>query len=199
MTDPQNPHQWFKPAVLSGKHIRLEPLEPQHYAALYAALEPEIFGLMPQDPTRNKTPTLEEFVAQLEWPSTRMVFVVIEQTSGKIIGSSSFFATDLANKGVEIGGTWYAKSAQGTFTNPESKFLLLELAFEVWGVIRVQLKTHHLNTQSQRAIEKLGATREGILRNHMIYEDGSLRHSVMYSILPKEWEGVKKGLLERIK
>ncbi len=199
MTHLQTPHEWFKPAVLNGKHIRLEPLEPQHYAALYDALEPEIFGLMPQDPTRNKTKTLAEFVAQLEWPSTRMPFVVILQESGEIVGSSSFFATDLANKGVEIGGTWYKKSVQGTFVNPESKYLLLELAFEVWNVLRVQLKTHHLNLQSQRAIEKLGAIREGILRNHMIYEDGSLRHSVMYSILPEEWEGVKKGLLERIK
>jgi N-acetyltransferase len=198
MTVPPAPHDWFKPAVLYGKHIRLEPLEPQHYAALYAALEPEIYGLMPHDPTRNTTKTLADFVAQLEWPSTRMVFVVIEQKSGAIVGSSSLFATDLANKGVEIGATWYASRAQGTFVNPESKMLLLELAFEVWGVIRVQLKTHHLNTQSQRAIEKLGATREGILRNHMIYEDGSLRHSVMYSILPEEWEGVKKRLLERI-
>lgn len=199
MTHPQTPHHWFKPAVLNGKHVRLEPLESQHYAALYAALEPEIFGLMPFDPTRNKTKTVQEFVAQLEWPSTRMPFVVIAQESGEIVGSSSFFATDLANKGVEIGGTWYASSAQGTCVNPESKFLLLERAFEVWGVIRVQLKTHHLNLQSQRAIEKLGATREGILRNHMIHEGGSLRHSVMYSILPEEWAGVKKGLLERIK
>ena len=102
------------------------------------------------------------------------------------------------HRGLEIGMTWYAPSARGTKVNPEAKLLLLEHAFERLDAIRVQLKTDQRNVQSQRAIAKLGAVYEGTLRNHMIFESGYIRNTVMYSITPEEWPSVKQGLLDRL-
>jgi RimJ/RimL family protein N-acetyltransferase len=98
------------------------------------------------------------------------------------------------NRGLEIGGTWYAVAHQRTAANTECKFLLLKHAFETLGCIRVQFKTDLRNERSQRAIERIGAVKEGVLRNHMIKPDGSLRHSVYYSIIDTEWPAVKQLL-----
>jgi len=100
----------------------------------------------------------------------------------------------LQDHGLEIGWTWLAPSVQRTGVNTECKYLLLCHAFEAMGAIRVQLRTHHLNTNSQRAIERLGAVREGVLRNHFIMPDGSYRYSVYYSIIQSEWPSVKARL-----
>jgi len=104
-----------------------------------------------------------------------------------------------AHKGVEVGWTWYARSAWGGIVNPESKLLLLTHAFEDWGAIRLYLKTDSLNERSRSAITRLGAKHEGDLRNHRIRPDGTYRHSSYYSILDTEWPGVKRALLERVK
>ena len=98
------------------------------------------------------------------------------------------------NRSLEIGGTWYGVAYQHTPVNTESKFLLLRHAFEDLGCVRVQLKTDSRNLRSQRAIERLGAIKEGVLRNHMILPDGFLRDSVYYSIIDREWPGVKAHL-----
>jgi RimJ/RimL family protein N-acetyltransferase len=103
------------------------------------------------------------------------------------------------DRGLEIGGTWYAPEFQRTAVNTECKFLLLRHAFEELRAIRVQLKTDMRNERSQRAIERLGAIREGVLRNHMILPDGRYRDSVFYSILDTEWPGVKARLLEMLR
>jgi RimJ/RimL family protein N-acetyltransferase len=103
-----------------------------------------------------------------------------------------------SHKGVEVGGTWYSPSAQGTVVNPECKLLLLKHAFEDWGAARVQLKTDVKNARSQRAILKMGAKFEGKLRNHRIRRDGTLRDTMMYSITSEEWPEVKAGLEDRI-
>jgi RimJ/RimL family protein N-acetyltransferase len=103
-----------------------------------------------------------------------------------------------ANRGVEIGTTWIGRAYHGTRVNPEAKYLLLRHAFEEQGAIRVQLKTDSRNQQSQRAIEKLGAVKEGVLRNHMIMPDGYFRHTVMYSITDAEWPAAKARLEARL-
>ena len=103
-------------------------------------------------------------------------------------------AIDAPNRCVEIGGTWYGAEYQRTGVNTECKYLLLRHAFESWGGIRVQLKTDLNNVRSQRAIERLGAVKEGVLRNHMIRPDGTVRDTVMYSIIDREWPLVKARL-----
>jgi RimJ/RimL family protein N-acetyltransferase len=103
-----------------------------------------------------------------------------------------------ADRGLEIGGTWYGAAYQRTAVNTECKYLLLKHAFEALGCIRVQLKTDSRNERSQRAIERLGAVKEGVLRNHMLLADGHIRHSVMYSILDSEWPAVKARLEEKL-
>ena len=188
---------WIEPTVLEGKFVRLEPLEPKHYPGLYTSLEPLELGFVAA-PTYWAADSLEAFSAGIRWESNRIPFAVLSKKTGEVIGSTSFLDPSEAHRGVEIGATWLHSSQHGQATNPEMKLLMLEHAFGAKGAIRVQLKTHHENLRSQRAIEKLGATREGVLRNHMIYPDGSLRHSVYFSILDTEWPRVKAGLLERL-
>ena len=99
---------------------------------------------------------------------------------------------------MEIGGTWYGAAYRGTLVNTECKYLLLRHAFEVWGCLRVQFKTDLLNERSQRAIERLGAMREGVLRQHLILTDGRVRSSVFYSLLDTEWPAVRARLEARL-
>ena len=121
-------------------------------------------------------------------------FVVIHKSSGRIAGATRYMEFRAAHRGVEIGGTWYGAEFRRTAVNTECKYLLLRHAFEVMDCIRVQFKTDLRNERSQRAIERIGAVREGVLRNHMILPDGTIRHSVYYSILATEWPDVKQRL-----
>ena len=125
---------------------------------------------------------------------TDLVFVVIHLETGRAVGSTRYMDIQPQHRGLEIGGTWYAREHQRTGVNTECKYLLLRHAFEVLGCIRVQLKTDSRNEPSQRAIERIGAAREGVLRNHMIMPDGHFRHSVYYSIVDSEWPQVKARL-----
>jgi RimJ/RimL family protein N-acetyltransferase len=115
-----------------------------------------------------------------------------------MVGSTSYFGIVPKHKSAEIGYTWYSPDVWGTAVNPECKFLLLTHAFEDWGAVRVQLRTDANNAHSQRAILKLGAKFEGKLRNQGIRLDGSVRDSMLYSIIPSEWPTVKKRLEKRI-
>lgn len=121
-------------------------------------------------------------------------FAVVHLASGKIAGATRYLNIVPKDRGLEVGGTWYGKEFQRTAVNTECKYLLLTHAFEVLKAIRVQIKTDSLNVRSQAAIERIGAMKEGVLRNHMILPDGRIRHSVFYSILDSEWAGVKKNL-----
>jgi RimJ/RimL family protein N-acetyltransferase len=125
-------------------------------------------------------------------------FAVVHLASGKTVGATRYLDMQHDHKGLEIGGTWYAPEYQRTPVNTECKYQLLKYAFEELGCIRVQLKTDLRNTRSQVAIERLGAVKEGILRNHMITPEGVIRDSVYYSILDSEWESVKKRLEEKL-
>ncbi|MBY0121508.1 GNAT family N-acetyltransferase [Bacillus sp. S/N-304-OC-R1] len=121
-------------------------------------------------------------------------FVMIDQQSNKIIGSTRFLDIHLEHKCLEIGSTWLVPSYWRTPANTNCKFLLLRYCFETMGLHRVQLKTDHENFRSQKAIERIGAKKEGILRNHMIRPDGTIRHTVMYSITNEGWPKVKAHL-----
>ena len=121
-------------------------------------------------------------------------FAIIDQATERVIGSTRYHDFSAHNRGIEIGWTWLASDVQRTGVNTECKYLLLQYAFEVLEVIRVQFKTHHLNIRSQNAIERIGATREGVLRNHVIMPDGSYRHSVYFSIIDSEWPQIKVNL-----
>jgi RimJ/RimL family protein N-acetyltransferase len=130
---------------------------------------------------------------------TDVPFVAVHLASGRLAGATRYMNIMPKDRGLEIGGTWYAPEFQRTVVNTECKFLLLRHAFEALRAIRVQLKTDMRNERSQRAIERLGAIREGVLRNHMILPEGRYRDSVFYSILDTEWPGVKARLLEMLR
>jgi RimJ/RimL family protein N-acetyltransferase len=126
------------------------------------------------------------------------VFAVRLLKGDRIVGSTSYFGVATRHKRVEIGSTWYIRDVLGTAVNPECKYLMLRHAFEDWGAGRVQFTTDSNNARSQRAIEKLGAKREGSLRNHAIGPDGTFRDSVVYSIVAAEWPSVRDKLIGRL-
>jgi RimJ/RimL family protein N-acetyltransferase len=123
---------------------------------------------------------------------------MVQRDTGRPVGLSSYNDIRPEHRGLEIGSTWIGRAFQGTNVNPEAKYLMLRHAFEDWDAIRVQLKTDRRNLRSRRAIEKLGAVREGILRKHMLLPDGYQRDSVMYSITDDEWPDVRERLVARL-
>lgn len=191
----------IEPVTLEGRIVRLEPLGLQHVAGLYAASQdPDIWLYMPYDPS-HAVADMEGWVAaalQEQKAGTALPFAIIERATNTIVGSTRYLNIALHDRGLEIGGTWLGLAARRTGVNTECKYLLLRHAFEELGTIRVQLKTDSRNLRSQRAIERLGAVKEGILRNHMVMPDGYYRHSVYYSIIDSEWPAVKAGLEEKM-
>ncbi len=186
-----------EPVTLAGRIVQLEPLSEAHVPDLAAVgLEPEIWHYM----RYGKVETEEQLrgwvhaLLDLQAQGTDLPFAVIHLASGRAIGSTRYLHIDLPNRSVEIGGTWYGLDYQGTLVNTECKYLLLKHAFETLGCIRVWFKADQRNTRSLRALERLGAVKEGVLRNHMILPDGFIRHSVVYSLLPEEWSQVKTRL-----
>jgi RimJ/RimL family protein N-acetyltransferase len=169
----------------------------KHTTDLYqAAQDPTIWTYMPITPIRSLA-EMEQVIAtaiQHQESGTCIPFAIIDLAQNRAIGSTRYCDLRLHDRALEIGWTWLTPSVQRTGINTECKYLLLRHAFEHSGVIRVQLKTHHLNFKSQHAIERLGAVKEGTLRNHVIMPDGSYRHSVFYSIIESEWPSVKAGL-----
>ena len=133
---------------------------------------------------------IEKAIRNYETGSDYM-FAIINKASGKIVGSTSFMDISHEHKRLEIGWTWHNPSVWQTAINTNCKYLLLKFCFEEWDMHRVQIKTDHENYRSQRAIERLGAVKEGVLRNHMIRKDGTQRHTVMYSITREEWPSIK--------
>lgn len=190
-----------KPVVLVGKHVRLEPMSEDHTAALaqIGVGQPfwhfMLYGEMnTEEDMRN---WVRDILARAQ-RGTDLPFVAIDIPSGRVAGATRYLNIMPKDRGLEIGGTWYGPEFQRTYVNTECKYLLLRHAFETLGCIRVQLKTDLRNERSQRAIERIGAVKEGILRNHMILPDGHYRHSVFYSILDTEWPAVKKKLEEML-
>lgn len=188
-----------KPVVLEGMYVRLEPMTEGHISALSEIGVGQdfwdfmVYGRM--DTEDDMRGWVKEILSRAEM-GTDLPFVAIHLGSGKVAGATRYLNIMPDDRGLEIGGTWYGLDFQRTVVNTECKYLLLTHAFEALGCIRVQIKTDSLNLRSQTAIERIGAIKEGVLRNHMILPNGRIRHSVYYSILDTEWADVKKKLEE---
>ena len=186
-----------KPVVLTGKHVRLEPMTEGHIPGLaeIGVGQPfwdfMVYGSI--NTVEDMRGWVQDILARAE-KGTDLPFVALYLASGRAAGATRYLNIVPNDRGLEIGGTWYGPEFQRTPVNTECKYLLLRHAFETLGCIRVQLKTDLRNERSQKAIERIGAVKEGVLRNHMILPDGHIRHSVFYSILDKEWPEVKKRL-----
>jgi N-acetyltransferase len=188
-----------QPVRLEGETIRLEPLRRADAEELWRRSDPEIFRWVLQWPRDESLEAFEEWLRTvvIEAPDS-LPFAIVLQATGERIGVTSYLEIVPRHLRLEIGRTWIARDHQGSLVNPESKYLLLRHAFETLGAARVQLKTDRNNLQSQRAIEKLGATREGLLRRYQRRSDGTQRDSVVYSVIREEWPQVKAGLERRL-
>jgi RimJ/RimL family protein N-acetyltransferase len=191
----------LEPCTLEGRLIRLEPMRITHLDALCAVgLDPELWRL-----TVTRIAGADDMRRYIEAAladqreGTALPFVTVWRATGQVIGSTRFGNAAPAHRRVEIGWTWLARPWQRSGANADAKYLMLRHAFETWGMVRVELKTSTLNQQSRGAMKKLGAVEEGVLRRHMINEDGSPRDSVFYSILADEWPRVKARLEERLR
>lgn len=190
---------WITPVTLQGKYVRLEPLSETHISGLAEIGIGQSFwdfmlygNIQTEADMRN---WVKDILSRAE-KGTDLPFVAIHLASGRVAGATRYLNIMPKDRGLEIGGTWYGTDFQRTPVNTECKYLLMTHAFETLKCIRVQLKTDKRNERSQKAIERLGAKKEGILRNHMILPDGRYRDSVFYSILDTEWADVKKNLEE---
>ena len=192
---------WISPVILNGKYVRLEPMTEDHIPGLaeigvgQTFWDFMLYGRM--DSVEDMRNWVRDILSRAQ-NGTDLPFVAIHLASGKVAGATRYLNIMPKDRGLEIGGTWYGTEYQRTPVNTECKYLLLTHAFERLGCIRVQLKTDLRTVRSQRAIERIGAKREGILRNHMILPSGQFRDSVFYSILDSEWPEVKKRLEELI-
>ncbi len=191
---------WFPAPTLTGRWVQLEPLAESHREGLRAAADDERIWQHALSVARG--PGFDEWfdlgVSQSA-AGQRVAFAVRRCPDGQLIGSSSYLDLHERHRRLEIGATWYAPAYWGTAVNPECKLLLLRHAFEVVGVNRVALLTDVLNKRSQAAIAKLGAEREGILRNHMISQGGRIRDSVLFSITAAEWPAAREALVQRLR
>jgi RimJ/RimL family protein N-acetyltransferase len=191
---------FIEPITLKGQHATLEPIGPEHVRGLKKAVaDGELWKLW--FTTIPAPEEVAEFIEQLlseRAQGKSLAFAVRDNKSGELAGSTRYLNIDAANRRLEIGGTWYAARAQRTGVNTECKLLLLTHAFETLNCIAVEFRTDWLNGRSQAAIERLGAKRDGVLRNHRIMPDGRIRDTVCYSIIANEWPGVKINLRHKL-
>lgn len=184
--------------ILEGPTIRLEPLTLEDAPRLWPRAEPELFRHLLDAPRDASLEAFAEWVRLSLAKPDSLLFVILDRRTGEALGTTGYLYVRARHRGLEIGLTWIARPRQGTRVNPESKLLLLRHAFEDLGAIRAQLTTDLNNLHSQKAIEKLGARREGVLRKYQIRSNGAVRDTVIYSILAEEWPQVKAGLEERL-
>ena len=198
-----NRHSLVLPISLAGKHVRLEPLRPEHALLLWGIAKDHLDDLFRWIPYRLQT--LEDFealnrqVLEEQERGLSVPFATFECSSNRIVGTTRYMNMDLPNRKVEIGSTWVAPRWQRTVINTEAKYLMLRHAFETWKCLRVELKTDSQNQRSRRAILRLGAKEEGTLRKHMLTWTGRQRDSVYFSILDTEWPEVKSELERKLR
>jgi RimJ/RimL family protein N-acetyltransferase len=186
---------WLEPVTLRGAYARLEPLSHDHRDALVeAAKDGELWKLwyttVPK--AENMGKEIDRRLG-LQGVGSMLPFTVFD-AEGRISGMTTYMNVDAANRRVEIGSTWYAVRVQRSALNTQCKLLLLTHAFEALNCIAVEFRTHFFNHQSRRGIERLGAKQDGILRSHQIAPNGTLRDTVVYSIIAGEWPTVKAHL-----
>ncbi|UZE48608.1 GNAT family N-acetyltransferase [Rhodopseudomonas sp. P2A-2r] len=184
---------WLEPVTLSGPHARLEPLAQAHRDGLVEAIGDLSSIWYTAIPTAEKMPAEIDRRLALQASGAMLPFTVLDADGG-VAGMTTYMNVDAGNRRVEIGSTWYAKRVQRTALNTQCKLLLLGHAFEKLDCIAVEFRTHFFNQQSRKAIERLGAKFDGILRNHQIAPNGTLRDTVVYSIIASEWPTVKAHL-----
>ena len=186
------------PLTLENDWVRLEPLATEHTAELAEAAQGLEHAWYTSVPTPEGVP--DEIERRLTWQSEGHMnaWVIRRLDTGRLAGMTTFCNIDQANRHVEIGHTWIGVDAQRTAVNTASKLLLLTHAFEDCDAIAVEFRTHWHNLQSRAAIARLGAKQDGVLRNHRLGPDGTLRDTVVFSILPTEWPAVRLGLDQRL-
>ncbi len=186
---------WPEAVELKGRHGALAPLSRDHAADLSeAAADGELHRLW-----YTTIPRPEEVAEEIErrlalrTSGSMLPFAVLDP-KGRAVGMTTYMNIDAANRRVEIGSTWLRKSVQRSLINTECKWMLLRHAFEVLDCIAVEFRTHFVNVQSRRAIERLGAKLDGVLRSHMIMANGTVRDTACYSVIASEWPTVKANL-----
>nr|WP_288008451.1 GNAT family protein [Kyrpidia sp.] len=191
----------IRPVELIGRHVKLVPMLESHVDALFEAGKyPEIWEYMSvKVKTKGDMVRLVQHALDARDQGTEFPFVIIEQEENKVVGSTRFLDISAEHRHLEIGWTWLTPKVWRTCVNTECKYLLLSYCFEELGTIRVQLKTDARNLRSQRAIERIGAVREGVFRRHRIVCEGYVRDSVYYSIIDSEWPFVKNRLEKLIR
>jgi N-acetyltransferase len=190
------------PLTLEGSVVRLEPIRPEHAELFWEVAQNDLEDIFRWIPSSMKTREdfqrlIDKAFAEQERGES-IVFATVARASGRVIGSTRFMNIDRVNRRVEIGWTWIAPAWQRTAVNTEAKYLMLRHGFEVWGCVRVELKTDALNQKSRNAILRIGAKEEGTLRRHVVTWTGRIRDSVYFSILDDEWPAVKATLEARI-
>ena len=187
---------WPEDITLLGDYVRIDPLSVNHLNDLQDVVRDGELNLLWYTFIPNADDMLEEINKRLRLREmgSMQPFAIIDIATGLAIGMTTFMNIDATNRRVEIGSTWLSKSTQRTFINTECKLLLMAHAFEKLNCIAVEFRTHFINTQSRKAIERLGAKFDGILRNHSIMPNGTLRDTAVYSIIKSEWPTVKSHL-----
>lgn len=194
------PQEWREAPTLMGRHVWLVPLSREHVAGLNAAREDDgLDGLwFTGIPMRGGAEAYVEAALQVQAEGRVLPFVVLDANDGSVVGSTRLYGYDEAAPRLCIGYTWYTPRVQRSGLNTEAKLLLLGHAFETLGCVCVTFETSTHNLRSRAAIARLGAKQDGILRNHTRHPDGSLRDTVVFSIIDSEWPDVKRGLLQKL-
>lgn len=196
MTTPR-----LQPVALAGEVVRLEPLAAGHASALaQVGLHPELWRLQPE-PVQTQD-DMQRYVDRAlagQRDGNCLPFVIVRQDDGQIIGATRYMDIALAHKRLEIGGTWLTPTSQRSGANTETKFLLLQHAFETIGIMRVVFKTELSNMQSRQAILRIGGVEEGVFRKHLIAQSGRTRDMIYFAILDEDWPAVKARLLARMR
>lgn len=189
---------YIQPPTLENERIQLIPIRLEHATQLYKINHPDIWSYMFNEIKTQQD--MDQWVANavlLREKELALPFVVVIKETNQVAGTTRLYEISTTQRSCEIGSTWYGKDYQRTFVNSDCKQLLLSYCFEELHFVRVQLKTDERNKRSQKAIERLGAVKEGILRNERILPNGYIRNAVVYSITNNEWNDVKKGFKER--
>ncbi|MCD6664945.1 MAG: GNAT family N-acetyltransferase [Hydrogenophaga sp.] len=188
---------FVQPVVLQDHGVRLEPLSPAHEDGLRAAAaDGELWKIrVTSVPEPENTRAYIDIALQMRAEGHRLAFAVFDETSGRIVGSTSYHDIVPAVRRVEIGWTWYARSVQRSHVNTTCKLLMMGHAFDTLGCAVVGWRTDNFNFASQRAIERLGAKKDGVIRGHALRRDGTVRDTVMYSMTAGEWPEARAQLL----
>ena len=186
------------PPTLESNDIKLSPLELEHSLPLFQINHSENWAdMVTTIDTQQEMNTWVNNAIQLREEGLALPFAIVNKRNEKIVGTTRLYEINPTQRSCELGSTWYGKDYQRTFVNASCKQLLLTFCFETLGFIRVQFKTDERNERSQKAIERLGAVKEGLIRNERILSNGYIRNAVLYSITKEDWKTVKQGFIER--